>query len=387
MNHDDFSVWLFRRGIIRELIAEGHEVHIVCSDGPYVRRLVEMGVTHVHLDIPRFATPWRDLKGIVALTRIFMRHRYGIVHLFQVKLLAYGVIAGRLAGMRRCVGSSTGAGILMNNYSDFRSRALQRLVRLLYSVTIPRLERVLFQNDSDRDHFVAAGFVKQRNTVVVHGSGVNLEEYSEGGLDSAAAAALRTRCGSSGNRVVVTMIARVVASKGVREFLAAAEMVERKRPGAALFLLFGDVEPGNPDTLASDEVRRREGEHFRWMGWTDQVPEALAISDIVVLPSYREGTPRVLLEAMAMGKPIVTTDAPGCTNVIEHGRNGFMVPVRDIVGLGEAILALVGDETKRDAFGRRSLLKVREEFEEGMIARMIVERLYHLVPAVSAKVR
>jgi N,N'-diacetylbacillosaminyl-diphospho-undecaprenol alpha-1,3-N-acetylgalactosaminyltransferase len=172
------------------------------------------------------------------------------------------------------------------------------------------------------------------------------------------------------------MVSRVVETKGVREFIEASKIVAAARPGTAVFLLFGDVEPDNPETLSAEYVRSNQNDEFRWLGWTDRVREALALSDVVVLPSYREGTPRSLLEAMAMGKPIVTTDAPGCTNVIENGRNGFMVPVRDAQKLAHAILELINDPGMREAFGRRSYEKARDEFEETNVSRAIIDQLY-----------
>ncbi len=376
VNHDDWSVWLFRRGIIKRLLSAGHEVHVLCDNGVYVDKIKQLGATHVQIDIPRFVTPWRDMKCIISMLRIFKRNRYDIVHLFHIKILAYGVISAKLAGIKQCVGSSTGAGILLNDFSGPKKLILQCVVRFLYSQTIPRLDKILFQNEADRQYFCRAGFAKIENTVLVKGSGVDLNEYSEDMIDQQALSQLMTKCGDLSERVVVTMVGRAVETKGVREFIEASKIIERTNPGEAIFLLFGDIEHGNPETLSADYLRSNNSSAFHWLGHIEHAREALAISDIVVLPSYREGTPRTLLEAMSMHKPIVTTDAPGCDNVIEDGRNGFMVPVKDTKKLAKAILDLVNNREMREAYGRRSYEKVCEEFEEGMIAKAIIEKLY-----------
>lgn len=380
VNYDDLSVWLFRRGLIKELIAMGHTVHILCAYGPYVERLKAMGAIFVPINIPRFITPARDMMGLFCLYRIFNRFRYDIVHLFQIKLIVYGAIAAKMAGMKRLFASCTGTGILTNAFIDWKKVQLQRISKMLYAFSMPLIDRILFQNEADRDFFCLRGLVKPERAVVVRGSGVNTEEYSERALDLSTVQLLRSRIPGISERVVVTMVGRVVETKGVREFIEASKVLEAKEPGLALFLLFGDVEPDNPESFCPGYVRSQESEVFRWMGWTDNVPEVFSISDIAVLPSYREGTPRALLEAMAMAKPIVTTDAPGCRNVIEHDRNGFMVPVRDHIELAKAIQVLAEDAELRRKFGKRSYEKVLEEFEEHLIVRQIIRELYGLDP-------
>jgi len=164
----------------------------------------------------------------------------------------------------------------------------------------------------------------------------------------------------------------------VVEFIEASKIIEIKEPGKAVFILFGDVELGNPETLTTDYLRSQSSPSFFWYGHIEHAREAYAISDIAVLPSYREGTPRSLLEAMSMCKPVVTTDAPGCNNVIEDGKNGFMVPVKDSISLAEGILKLVNNKEMRKIYGKRSYEKVCEEFEESMVAKSIIDQLYIL---------
>ena len=378
--HDDLSVWLNRRGLIKELIAMGHTVDVLCEGGRYIERIKALGATFVPIKFPRFISPVKDLVGMFCLYRIFIRYRYDIVHLFHIKLIVYGAIAAKMAGINSLIASSTGAGILTNNFSDWKKIQVQRIVKMLYAFSVPLIDRMSFQNGTDRELFCLKGIVKPENAVVVRGSGVNIEEYSERALDHGTVQRLRSQIPGISERVVVTMVAMVVEPKGVREFIEASKVVERIKPGLVLFLLFGDLEPNNPANLPPEYVRSQESEAFRWMGWTDNVKEALSISDIAVLPSYREGTPRALLEGMAMAKPIVTTDVPGCRNVIEHGGNGFMVPVRNHIELAKAIQVLAEDSEMRRKFGKRSYEKVLEEFEENLIVRQTIRELYGMEP-------
>ena len=380
VNHDDFSIWVFRRALLRRLVADGHDVHVLCEPGPHIDRIQGLGATWVPIVLPRFITPRRDIVGLWQLYRLFRRHRFDLVHLFQNKIIVYGAIAARLAGVRRIFASSTGVGYITNDIPGLKNKIVAVVARSLYRVALPLIDRVLFQNESDRDHMIDAGLVAGDKTVIVRGSGVSLDEYAPDAIDQAALGALRARLGNVSGRVVVAMVARVVLTKGVAEFIEASRIVEQRAPGRALFVLYGDVEADNPETLTPEQVRTAEHDGFKWAGWTETVREALAIADIVALPSYREGTPRSLLEAMAMSKPIVTTDAPGCRHLVEDGRNGYLVPLRESAPLAEAILRLVESRETREAFGRRSRQKVGEEFEDRVVVARILSHLYEIGP-------
>lgn len=378
VNHDDFSVWLFRRALVQNLLADGHEVHIVCSDGKFVERVTSLGARHRRLDFPRFITPRQDLLAFFNMARLFRAERYDIVHLFQQKIICFGIPAARLAGVPQVFASSTGISTLVEPVPGLRSKVVRFVLGLLYRFSLPWADRVLFQNEDDRAFFFDRGCIRLADTLIVRGSGVDIDAFSPDALDERALAQHSESIKNFDGRVVVTMIARVVFLKGVREFIESSRVIEREAPGRALFLLYGGIEPDTVEALSAEEVRAQEHAGFRWMDWTDTVREALALSDVVVLPSYREGTPRAILEAMAMAKPIVVTDVPGCRNVIEDGRNGFKVPVRDAHALAAAVLRLVEDAELRTRFGRRSYEKAAAEFEENVIADQIIRGLYGL---------
>jgi glycosyltransferase involved in cell wall biosynthesis len=170
--------------------------------------------------------------------------------------------------------------------------------------------------------------------------------------------------------VVVTLVARLLWDKGIREFIEAAKILKQKYP-QTLFLLVGPIDTGNPAAVSGEYLQQaHEGDLIKYLGERRDVPEIMYISDVVTLPSYREGIPRVLLEAMCMEKPIVTTNSVGCKEVVEEGKNGFLVPIKDHVALASAIEKLVNNEELRVKMGKYGREKALREFDE----RIIVNR-------------
>lgn len=378
VNHDDFSIWTFRRALIAQLIADGHEVDVMCGHGPYIDRILGLGVGWVPMEMPRFITPFQDLKWIWKLWCLFRAGKYDLVHLFQHKILVYGAVSARLAGVGRICGSSTGLGYITNDIPGLKNRVVALIAKTLYRVAMPQIDKLLFQNHDDRDHLIAGGYIPREKTVLIRGSGVSLREFSDRAINAPAASKIANRLGDLGDRVVVAMVARAVLTKGVAEFIEASKTLEERHPGKTLFVLWGDIEEGNPETLQVADLREAEHAGFRWMGWCDTVREALKFADIAALPSYREGTPRSMLEAMAMSKPLVTTMAPGCDALVDEGQNGYLVPVRDGQALARAVEKLALDRDLRTSFGAASREKCRAEFSDEIVVRRILAELYEL---------
>lgn len=378
VNHDDFSIWNFRRALIARLVADGHDVDVMCGDGPYIDRILGLGCNWVPMEMPRFITPLEDIKWLWRLWRLFRQGRYDLVHLFQNKVIVYGAMTAKMAGVRRICASSTGIGYITNDIPGFKNRVVALITRSLYRTAMPCIDKVLFQNEYDRDHLIAGRYVDADRTVLVRGSGVNLSEFSDRSIDRLALSRITERMGNDQNRVVIAMVSRAVLTKGVAEFIEASRLIEQRNPGKALFVLWGDIEEDNPETLTAQQMRDAEHDGFRWMGWCDTVREAQFAADIATLPSYREGTPRAMLEAMAMAKPIVTTLAPGCEALVDEGRNGFLVPVQDANALADALEKLISSQNMREAFGTASREKCRVEFSDEIVVGRILSDLYEI---------
>ena len=371
--NDDFTMWQFRRGLISALCASGAEVWTITPPGPYVPKLEALGARHHAVEVRRFASPLADARLMLKLYRPFVSERFDIVHTITVKPNVFGGLAARLARVPRTSASVSGAGY---GFSSDCGWLVARAVPLLYGLAFRSVYRVWFQNEDDLSLFVSRGLLAPEKGLLIRSEGVNLDEYNPHPLSPELARSLRAELGVGEKELIVLMAARVVWSKGVREFVEASEQVALKFPKVR-FLLAGPLDPESPDPIPESYLLQKKSGQFRWLGFRSDLKNLLGLADVVVHPSYyREGVPTVLLEAMAMGKPILTTDNVGCRETVEPGQNGFLVPSRNSGALATAIETLLGDDQLRLRFGLRSLEKVRAEFDEHNVISRVMSELY-----------
>lgn len=343
----------FRMGLIRALIADGWEMVAVAPEDADARAALEAaGCRFVALAIESKSTSPGDLRILQDYWRLLRRERPDIVLGYTIKPNVYGSLACRLLGIP-----------IINNISGLgtgfmRSGWLNRIVRLLYRRGLAASRRVFFQNVDDRDLFVNLKLVRAEQTGLLPGSGIDLARF---------AAAPFVARGSG--ELTFLLIARMLGDKGVREYVGAARIVQRRLAPAARFRLLGFLDVDNRTAISRAEMD----------GWVAEgvveyhppladVRPAIADADVVVLPSYREGTSRVLLEAAAMARPLIATDVPGCREVVEDGITGLLCRVRDVGSLAEAMermIALSHDE--RAAMGAAGRAKVESEFDERLV--------------------
>jgi len=314
----------------------------------------------------RTVNPVSDLVSILSIWRLCRAIRPDLVHTFDAKPGVWGRIAARWAGVPVVVGTIPGLGSLYTN-----DRLSTRLVRRAYEPLQRWSSRVsdmtIFQNRADARQFIVARIVAEPNTMIIPGSGIPTEQYAPGRVSQSARSVLRVELGIDPDETVVTMISRVIRTKGVLEFMSAAQSVGRRHPRVR-FLLVGPSDDESLERLSATEVAHLK-QTVTWPGPRRDIPAVLAVSSVFVLPSaYREGIPRVLLEAASMELPIVTTDSPGCNEVVENGVNGFLVPARDAEALGQAILRLIEEPELRRQFGRLSRQRAVERFDLSIIA-------------------
>jgi N,N'-diacetylbacillosaminyl-diphospho-undecaprenol alpha-1,3-N-acetylgalactosaminyltransferase len=302
-----------------------------------------------------------------------------------VKPNVFGSLAARWAGVPEIVSLVCGAGSGFSEGGGWKRRAVRFLVRGLYKLSGRANSCMYFLNPDDRELFLRHRIVTPDKAVLVRSEGVNTEEFSLENLDRDALEDLRVELRVEPRRQVVLMIAgRAIWSKGVREFVEVSQCAHEWGLKAK-FVLVGPIEPHNPDAVPEEYLSNAASPDFVHLGFRDDVQELLALANVVVLPSYyREGVPRVLLEALAMRRPVVTTDSVGCREVVEDGENGFLVPIKDSQALGSAIRTLLEDRDLQAAFGARSLAKAREEFDERKIVQRILTDVYGLPAACGA---
>ena len=293
--------------------------------------------------------PLADLVYRRSLIALLRDERPDVLLAYTIKPVIWGLLAARAAAVPRAVALITGLGYA---FTDGTSGGLKRVIAgvmasSLYRLALARADRVLFQNPDDRDLFLDRGLVRDHGQIaVVDGSGVDLDHYAPSPLPDAP---------------IFLMIGRLLGAKGVREYAAASLALKARYPHAR-FRLAGWRDDG-PDTVSEAELEAFIDGGIEYLGRLDDVRPALAAARIYVLPSYREGTPRSVLEAMAMGRPVITTDAPGCRETVVEGVNGLKVPPQDVTALEAAMEHLILHPEQAVAMGHASLERVRARYD------------------------
>ncbi len=356
-----WSLVNFRSGQMTWLKNGGDEVIGAAAADGFENNLEPMGIKFVGLPVPfRSINPLADLRLFWHFYRMYRRERPEIVHHFTIKPVIYGSIAAKCAGVPRIVNTITGLGFV---FTDCASPWLRKLVELQYKTALMCSHFTFFQNEDDRTLFTKQKLVKHDKTGLVPGSGVNTEKFAPT-YDGEAI---------TDHPVVFLMVARLLRDKGVYEFVEAAEKVRKHFPDAR-FQLLGKRDVHNPSVVPQEDLTRWTNSGLiEYLGEVTDVRKILSDADVIVLPSYREGTPRSLLEAAAMGKPIITTDTVGCREVVDEGVNGLLVPVKDAEALSLAMRAMVSDSEKRQRMGIAGREKIVREFDETIVIQKCVD--------------
>lgn len=353
----------FREPLLRGLRDAGCEVHAAAAavheNEGIVARLDGIGVRAHSVPISRAGlNPVSDLRALFALVMLMRKTRPDFVLGYTIKPVVWGTLAAWLAGVPRRYAMITGLGYAFTGRATRMRARVQRVVRILYRIALSRTHGIFFQNHDDLALFRELGLIPARiPAVVVNGSGVDLAHYPI--------------CPLPDGPMRFLMIARLLGDKGVREYAAAAAIVRRTHPNAT-FHLVGGLDP-NPDGISRDEVESwTAGGQIVWHGEQADVRPFLADAHVFVLPSYREGTPRTVLEAMATGRPIITTDAPGCRETVMDGDNGLIIPPRNGDALALAMLRFLSCPTMIEEMAKRSMEIVREKYcSEKVTASML----------------
>jgi glycosyltransferase involved in cell wall biosynthesis len=353
----------FRGDLLRHLVASGHDVLAAAPAGPawVDERLAQWQVRRLVLPMDRTGTGLlADLKLLAVLRRLCRTERPDAVLGYTIKPVVYGSIAARLAGVPRVGAMITGLGFTFMPVQRARQRAVQAVARALYWLALKCADVALFQNPDDEADFRAAGLLPARLDVVrIAGSGINIERFARQPLPAGPMRFL--------------MVSRLLADKGVREYLGAARLLKASHPDAECHLV-GPYD-SNPSAISKAEVEAAVADgSVVYHGPVQDVRPALATCHVYVLPSYREGTPRSVLEALATGRAVITTDAPGCRETVVPGSNG------ELVAVGDA-RALAG------MMGRFAEMPTAELTHRGEASRQLAEAKYdvRLVNAAIAR--
>jgi N,N'-diacetylbacillosaminyl-diphospho-undecaprenol alpha-1,3-N-acetylgalactosaminyltransferase len=374
---DDHSMLLFRKGLILALVGQGHEVCVITAPGDYISHLEKLGARHIPVDLHRFINPLADIRLITQFYQIFRKENFDIVHNFTIKPNTFGTITAYIAGCKRIFNSVTGLGFMFYDPEEnsIISKTIKSGIKFLFKISSHLAEKTWFQNPDDVNYFIENRLIKPEKVVLIKSSGVNLNEWKL--PDKETIATLKCEAGFDSEDILVIMVTRALHSKGIHEFLYAMEELTEKYPKVK-FVLAGSAEEDLDRGVPASFLQEKSSQYpFFWLGHQNNVLKLFAISDIVVHPSYyREGVPRCLLEAMALKKPIVTTDSVGCRETVDDGVNGFLVPIKDGQKVTEKIDYLIQNPELRNKMGNAGFEKVKLEFEESLIVGALLKDLY-----------
>lgn len=355
-----WNLFNFRSSLIRALVTQGYEVVTVAPNDAYAARLTELGCRFVALPMDNQGThPGRDAWLLWRFWRLFRREQPDVYLGYTIKPNVYGSLAAHALGIP-AINSIEGLGAVF-----IKDGWLVRLVRSLYRLALRPAAKVFFLNNDDRQLFIAKDLVRVGVADLLPGSGIDLAHFSMMRLNA---------INTGTNKFRFLLIGRMLRDKGVGEYMAAAKLIRRHWPYVECCLL-GFLDVQNPAAISRAQMETWVAEgHVNYLGVSDDVRAEIIAADCVVLPSYREGTPRTLLEAAAMGRPIIATDAVGCREVVDDGKNGFLCKVRDVEDLAakmEQMLSLTHEQ--RVEMGGHGRKKMEAEFDEQIVIRRYLD--------------
>lgn len=358
-----WNIYNFRLGLIKALQKEGYKVIAIAPKDEYAKKLEDEGVKFFDIKINNKGTnPIEDMKLIFDYVKVYKKAKPDVILSYTIKPNIYGSIAAGIVKIP-VISNISGLGTVFLNNS-----ITSKIARSLYKIGLRFPKKVFFQNRDDRDLFVKYKLVDIKKTDLLPGSGIDTQKFAPIEIQR------------DDNKLKFLMIARLVKDKGLYEYLKAAEELKQKYKDVE-FLLLGAFYPGNPTAITKEELNEwvKIG-IVNYLGVSDNVKEEIAKVDCVVLPSYREGLSRVLLEAAAMAKPIVTTDVPGCKDIIEDGINGFLCQVKNYKDLAEKIEKMMNlSEAKRKKMGQKGREKILKEFNEEIVIRKYLNSIIKIL--------
>jgi len=363
-----WNLYNFRLPLARFLRLQGVEVVLVSPKDAYVEKLQSEGFRWIELRLSRYSiNPLVELWAIGHLIGIYFHEKPFAVHHFTVKCVLYGTVAAMFTGTRAVINAITGLGYIFNS-TDRKAQILKPMIIFLFRQVLTEARvRVVFQNQDDLKVFANLKLIVPHRAVLIRSSGIDVKRFSPSSSNTNTSAT-----------PVILLASRLITEKGVLEYVEAARIL-KNRGVCAKFWIVGAPDPGNSSSISQNTLDHwRKEEIVDLLGHVEQIEKLIAPSTVVVLPSHGEGVPRILLEAAAMGKPLVATDVPGCRDVIEHGKNGFLVPVKDAAQLANAIEVLLENPELCQTMGTVGRKKVLREFDVQEVIRKTVE-VYELM--------
>lgn len=349
----------FRGSLIKDIVNKGHEVYCISceNDNSIKEKISYLGASYVYVPMSRTGTnPIQDIKTIISFKKVIEEINPDMYFAYMSKPIAYGGMAAKMCKVPEI--NVLVSGLEIAFYSNGIKNAIVRFIlKYLFNNVHKSCRNIFFQNPDDMNTFLDMKIAKKEQAVLVNGSGVDMRIFKRQPFP---------------DKVTILMVARLVWSKGIREYISAAKMVKERYPNAR-FMLVGGLDT-NPESLSKKELDENiQSSVIEYYGYAEDVREFLNQCSVFVLPSYHEGTPRSVLEAMATGRPIITTDAPGCRETVIDGKNGFLVPIKDSDKLAEKIIWTIEHRQEAEIMGEESFRICQEKFEVNKVNEKILK--------------
>lgn len=350
-----WNIYNFRMGLIQSFLLKGWRVTAIAPEDAFSDKLIEAGCEYCPISMQnKGSNPIADIKLFFKLLYIYYNVSPDVILHFTIKPNIYGAFA---AGVLKIpvINNVSGLGTVF-----IRNNIISRIAIILYKLAFKFPKTIFFQNNDDRDLFVSRDICEQDNTAVLPGSGINLHKFIAGEYIKP-------------QPFIFMMVARLLYDKGIVEYVQAAKIVKKEFPDS-VFRVVGFVDATAGLGVSQGDIQQWEQEGWiEYMGSTADVKPYINTAGCIVLPSYREGTPRTLLEALALGKPIVTTNVPGCKETVTEGVNGYLCESKNAVSLAEAMIKiLVTSENQLKEMAKQGRLLAENKFDE-----KIVVKAYH----------
>lgn len=354
--NSDWNLYNYRRPLISVLLKKGYEVLALAPGCAYREDIEQLGCSFIEIkNIARKGTnPLKDLRLILEIANIYREQRIDLVLCFTIKPNIYGAFASVFSSTKT-ISTITGLG-----YSFLKGGVISSISNLLYKWAFKLSDSVVFQNRDDLELFIGMGIVNRKKTKLIRGSGINVNHF---------VSSLEV----SKESFELLFVGRLLFDKGVIELLEAFSIVHKSYDKVRLTLL-GAIDKGNPASISEEVIKKYDLDYIRFVGHQSDVKFFIETADAVILPSYREGLPRVLLEAMSMSKPIIATDVAGCREVVRHNYNGYLVESQNADSLKDGIIRMIElDFTERLRMGEIGREMVEMYFSDDVVTKSVLE--------------
>ena len=338
----------------------GYDVYISCKEKKSRKYIEGKGIKFFSLPLDRRGiNPIYEFYILLKYFYVFNKVKPDIVHNVGPKPIIYGSIIAKLLKIKSVINAPIGMGFVFTS-SSIKAKLLKRVLLFLFGITLNqhhgknKKNRVIFENSDDMNYFIKAKIVRFNEAILIRGAGIEIDE--------------KLIKKQKENKIIkVALVARMLKDKGIYEFVEAAKILKSKKIKCR-FLLIGDIDKKNPTSLKKSILEEwNDQKIIEWLGWVENVKDILLETDILCLPSYREGLPKSLLEGAAIGLPLVTCNTVGCREVVLDGINGYLVPIKESKKLALAILKLIENRELRVSMGKESLRIAKSKFSSEII--------------------